>query len=466
VRASGFTPRQRRIVLLLVLIVVVVFALLAGFLITSLQSLELAPIATPATPSEATPTPPPTSPPPATSTPAPEEGIWPQVRAARLFDQIAHQVETKRGLAPRAEVPLSFLDEGEMEETLQSIYTEDGPASTVLPLTALGLLPEAPIEIKAQTPAGIYVTEQQQLYVATDRPEDDRDAQTLLAHAYVHALQDQHFDLKAAYGRARTTDERLAAQALVEGDATLATALYSSEDLSSIDWGRLTDLIVEAEHPRYGGALASCEAWARLQRFPNQEGLDFARAVFDHGGWEAINSSYTHLPRSTEEILHPSRYLGLNPPAGQSPQPITVIVPDLDPALGEEWGPLLQDTLGEFAIGLFLNQVMPEERAREIADGWDGDTLVVWEREDGRRTLVWRSIWETSAEAVDFERGLTLLIPQRHYPARPIDPPRGLPGRCWETDAGAVHVRRAARYVLLIRAPDTNTVINTSQVMP
>ncbi len=444
------------------LIVVVVFALLAGFLITSLQSLEFAPVATPATPTEVTPTSPSPSPPPATSTPAPEEGIWPQVRAARLFDQIAHQVETDRGLSPRAEVPLSFLDQREMEETLQSIYTEDDPASTVLPFTALDLLPEAPMEIQAQAPAGIYVTEQQQLYVATNRPENDLDAHTLLAHAYVHALQDQHFDLEAAYGRTRTTDERLAVQALVEGDATLATALYSSEDLSSVDWGRLTDLIVEAEHPRYGGALASSEAWTRLQRFPNQEGLAFARAVFDHGGWEAVNSSYTHLPRSTEEILHPSRYLGLNQPA----EPTTVIVPDLDPALGEEWGQLLQDTLGEFAIGLFLNQVMSGERAREIADGWDGDTLVVWEREDGRRTLVWRSIWETSAEAAAFERSLRLLIPQRHYPARPIDPPRGLPGQWWETDTGAVNVHRAARYVLLVRAPDTNTAINILQIVP
>ncbi len=448
------------------LIVVVVLALLAGFLITSLQSLDPVPIATPVTLSEA-PSPSSTpSPPLATSTPAPEGGIWPQVRAARLFDQIARQVETRRALSPREEVPLSFLDDHEMKETLQKLYTEDGPPPAVLPLTALGVLPDAPMRVQAQTPAGIYVSEQQQLYVSTDRPENDPDAQTLLAHAYVHALQDQHFDLEATRARARTTDERLAVQALIEGDATLATALYSSDDPSSADWERLTDLIVQAEHPHYGDTLANFDAWTRLQRFPNQEGRTFAGAVFEHGGWDALNSAYTDLPRSTEQILHPSRYLGLESPTGQPDRPSTVVVPNLDPALGEEWRLQLEDTLGEFAIGLFLSQVMPEETARHIADGWDGDTFVIWERENGRRLLVWRSIWGTSADAADYEQGLALAIPQRHLPVRPIDPPQGLPGRWWETDAGALYLGRAARYVLLVRAPDTNTVINVLQALP
>lgn len=465
-RASGFSSRQRRIVLLLVLIIVIVFALLAGFLVTSLQSMQPAPVPAPTTASEpSSPTPPPT-PPPATPTQIPDQGIWPQVRAARLFDQIAHQVETDRALAPRAEVPLSFLDEREMEETLQKRYAGESPTSEVLSLSALGLLPETSADIQAQSPAGIYVPEQQQLYVTIDHPEKDREAQTLLAHAYVHALQDQHFDLEAVQGRAQTTDERLAVQALIEGDATLATALYSNDDLPSADWERLTNLIVEAEQPRYGGVLGGCEAWTRLQRFPNEKGREFAGAVFDHGGWDALNSCYTNLPRSTEQILHPSRYLGLDTPAGQPDHPTTVVVPDLGPVLGDEWELLLRDTLGEFVIGLHLSQEMPEARGWSIADGWDGDTFLVWERQNGTRILIWRTIWDTSAEALAFERGMMLLIPQRYLPVRPIDPPRGLPGQWWETSGGIVHLHRAARYVLVVRAPDTNTVINVLRAVP
>jgi len=451
----------------MVLIVVVVFALLAGFFITSLQSLEPAPIPTALTLSVApSPTPPP-SPLPATSTPIPEEGIWLHVRAARLFDQIAHQVETRRALSPRTEVPLSFLDEQEMKETLQRFYTEDDPETTLLPFTILGMLPDTPAQIQAQTPAGIYVAEQQQLYVSTNHSEDDRNAQVLLAHAYVHALQDQHFDLEGMQARAATTDQRLAAQALIEGDATLATALYSREgDLSLDDWERLTDLIVEAEQPRQSHALASCEAWNRLQRFPYQEGRAFASAIFEHGGWDAVNRCYTNLPHSTQQILHPSRYLGLGSSDGQPDQPSVVIVPDIGPSLGEKWELMLEDTLGELTVGLFLSQVTAEERAWQIAKAWDGDTFVAWERTDGRRIVIWRIIWKTNTVASDYERELTSRIIQRHAPVRPISSPLGLPGQWWETDAGTVHVHRTARHVLLVRAPDTNTAVNVVRELP
>ncbi len=465
-KASGFTPRQRRIVLLLVLIVIVVFALLTGFLITSFQSLESASIATPPTLSSATAPPTPTDPPAATSTPTPDGGIWSQVQAARLFDQIAHQVETERALSPQAEVPLSFLNEGEMTEILRELYTKDDPPTLLPPLAALGLLPDDVMQVQAQRPAGLYVREHRQLYVSTDRSQDDPQAQALLAHAYVHALQDQHFDLEATHGRAQTTDETLAIRALIEGDATLVTALYTSRDLSSVDWEALTELIVEAEHPDYGGAWASHEAWARLQHFPNREGRGFARAVVDQGGWEALNRCYTDLPRSTEAILHPTRYLDATSAEGGPDQPASVAVPDLDPVLGEQWSPLLRDTLGEFVVGLFMNQVVPEERAWQIADGWDGDTFVVWQREDGRRLLVWRTIWSDSGEAADYEQGLRLLVPQLHVPVQPIDPPLGLPGLWWETSDGTVNVRRTARYVLLMRAPDTNTAINVVRELP
>ena len=104
--ASGLTSGQRRIVVLMILAVVVVFAMLAGLIVTSLQSWQsMSPVSTPspvrtvwATVFLPTPSPSPA--------PAPtfvfEEGIWSQVQAARLFDQIAHQVEVIRGLSPRA----------------------------------------------------------------------------------------------------------------------------------------------------------------------------------------------------------------------------------------------------------------------------------------------------------------------------------------------------------------------------
>jgi len=458
VNGSDFTPGQRRIVLLMVIAVIVVFAMLAGVVVTSIQSWENPLPAATLSFASRPPTPLPT-PSPAPS-PRSEEGIWSQVQAARLFDQIAHQVETLRGLSPRAEVPLSFLDEREMTTLLHRLYVARGPETELLPYTLLGLLPDTPISIRAHQAAGIYVPEQEQLYIATGQQESGADDQALLAHAYTHALQDQHFDLGAMDARATTSDATVAVQALVEGDATLLTALYRYEDLAAADWERLAELISQAEQPGYGEELDRVEVWARLQRFPYWEGRRFADALFQAGGWEAINRAYTDPPRSTEQVLHPERYLE------ERDVPTGIVVPDLSAILGEGWIMLLRDTLGEFILGLYLGETLPEEVAWQAADGWDGDTLVVWEHGDGRRVLVWRTIWDSTAEAAEFERALITLIPQRYLPAWPVDPPGGLAGLWWETDAGAMYVYRLARYVILVRAPDVNALANIVEVLP
>jgi hypothetical protein len=461
VRASGFTPGQRLVVLLMIVAVIVVFAMLAGVIITSIRGWEetLSATATPFESSPPTPLPPTATPIPA-PVPQPVEGIQSQVQAARLLDQIEHRVETLRGLSPRAEVPLNFLNEREMAALLRQLHIERDPAAQLLPYTALGLLPDASIDIRAHEVAGVYVPEQGQLYVATGRQESSADDLALLAHAYAHALQDQYFDLEAMRARAKTTDAALAAQALVEGDATLLTALYRYEDIAAADWPHLAELILQAEQPGYGEELGGNEVWARLQRFPYWEGREFTVALVRIGGWDGIDHAYASPPRSTEQVLHPERYLDEREP------PARILVPDLSTVLGEDWTLLLQDTLGEFVIGLYLEGTLPEEMAWQAADGWDGDTFVVWENEYGSRVRVWRTIWGSTAEAAEFEHALVTLILQRYVPAWPLDPPRGLAGQWWETGSGGVYVSRVARYVIFVEAPSVNTLQNVVEVLP
>jgi hypothetical protein len=455
---SGFTRRQRLTVLLMVVAIIVVFAMLTGLIVTSIQGWDSRSPA--ATLPFVSVVPAPTALPSPTAVDVPEEGIWSQVQAARLFDQIAHQVETLRGLAPRAEVPLSFLDGREMTALVRQLYARDDPQTQWLPYTALGLFPSPSVSVEPRPAAGIYLPEQEQLYVATGREESTADDQALLAHAYAHALQDQHFDLGAMDARATTTDATLAIQALVEGDATLLTAFYRYEDLAVADWEHLVELILQAEQPGYGEEMDRSEAWSRLQRFPYHEGRRFAHALFRDGGWQALNDAYTDPPRSTEQVLHPERYLD------QRDVPPRVVVPDLDAVLGEGWTMLVQDTLGEFAAGLYLDAVLPGEMAWQAADGWDGDTFVVWEHDDGSRVLIWRTIWDSTAEAAEFERALVALVPHQYVTVWPFEPPGELVGRWWETDAGAVTISRAARYVTTVQAPDADALASVVEDLP
>jgi hypothetical protein len=461
--SSSFTPGQRRVLLVMILAVVAVFAALTGFIVTSLQGQPTPSAVTASPPTPLSPTIPPATPSPTPALPTlePVEGILSRVQAARLLDQIERQVETVRGLSPRAEVPLNFVSEREMSVLLRRLYRERDPQAQLLPYTALGLLPETSASVDVRLAVGVYVPEEAQLYVATDSPEISADDRVLLlAHACGHALQDQHFDLQAAGARAKTTDARLSVAALVEGDGMLLSALYRYGDLSVADWAALEELIMQAELPSYGEELDGNAAWARLQRFPYREGRAFAAALFETKGWEAVNRAYADLPRSTEQVLHPERYLAEKPDT-----PTDVFVPDLSGALGEGWTMTVRDTLGEFVAGVYLEQTLTDEMAWQAAEGWDGDTFVVWEYK-GDRVRVWRTIWDSTAEAAEFEQALVTLVPYRYLPTHPLEPPGGLPGRWWETDSGVVCVYRVARYVVFASAPDVDTLADVVEALP
>jgi hypothetical protein len=465
VNLAGFTSGQRRVIVLMGVAVIVVLAMLAGFVVTSLQGWENAsPAATPSLlPTPASPTSIPTlfpspTPPPPTSM-FEEEGIWSQVQAARLFDQIAYQVETMRGLSPRAEVPLNFLDEDEMLTLLRRFYAGRDLETPLLPYIELGLLPSVFVQVRPHQASSVYMPEQEQLYVVAGQQQSGPDDQALLAHAYVQALQDQHFDLQAMDDRAVTTDASLAIRAFVEGDAMLLMALYRHGDLTTADWEYLLELAMQANQPSYGERLDDIEVWDRLQRFPYWQGQLFARALFRAGEWETINSAYVNPPRSTEQVLHPERYL-------EGDGPTQVIVPDLGAILGEGWTLQLQDTLGEFVTGLYLEGLLSEEMAWQAVDGWDGDTFVVWEHEDGERLLVWRTIWDSTTQAIEFENAQATLVTQQYLPALPVSSKRDLGGQWWETDMGAICVLRVARYVVVVYAPNIDVLTNVVQVLP
>lgn len=463
-RIPGLTGRQQTTLLLMSLVVPVTLALSAGFIITSLQNLEAAAVEMPSSPATGEAAPSPTPLPTATATPAatpvPDEGIWAHVRGARVFNQVACQVETVRGLAPLREVALSFLDDAEMDALRRARYANQDVESALLPYRALELLPPVPPPFDRPTLSAVYVPEEEQIYIGMSGLMGDDNAQALLARAYVEALQYQHFGLEVMDARTPTLDERLAAQALIAGDAVLSTALYCHRNLASVDWDRITDLVVAAEPVRLRGDEADLEVWRRLQRFPTVEGRVFVQELFETGGWEAVNRAYTDLPRSTTQILHPSSY------AEARGGPRLVTVPDLGDALGRAWHLTLEDTLGELVTGLYLSQGLPEDQSREAAAAWAGDTLVVWERVDGERLLVWRTTWASRGAAAVFEDSLTAVVKKKYSPAEPIRPEEGPTGQWWDSEGATFHTSRTGLSVLFLRAPDLSTAVAVAGTMP
>ena len=105
-------------------------------------------------------------------------------------------------------------------------------------------------------------------------------------------------------GIAEFWDEDLALNALIEGDATVAMEQYAamSPDLEE-PWDAYRAERAEGTDDRLPDGLGKEYA------FPYEAGVAFVEAVLAQGGWEAVNEVYSRPPTTTEQILHPDKYL-------------------------------------------------------------------------------------------------------------------------------------------------------------
>lgn len=247
---------------------------------------------------------------------------------------------------------------------------------------------------------------------------DSRMDLIFVAHELTHALQDQHFKYFARTAAIADEDGALAARCLSEGDANLV--LY--EWVAHLGGKSAEDMFRATGNQAFESALPIGVAGVDRQPvflreqflFPYAGGVAFVRELRAKGGWEAVNRAYEDFPASTEQILHPERYLG------ERDVPVSVKLPDPGDLLAG-WTPVRSGVLGEFGCRAMMRAIAPGigDAARNAAcAGWDGDTWAVWERE-GKVLLVWASTWDSEAEAEEFRHTELRALRERHGLGKP-----------------------------------------------
>jgi hypothetical protein len=255
----------------------------------------------------------------------------------------------------------------------------------------------------------------------------------IYSHEYTHALVDAHFDIGSAgvYPLCeRTQDSCDAIGALIEGDATLAMTQWwqqyanpqDFEDILSYNPPNRT--LPDQFPPPYTLPDSS---------FPYDQGLAFVEYLYERGNWAGVNEAYSRLPVSTEQILHPEKYL-----AGE--QPISIAPVDLAAQLGSNWRQVEDDRLGEWTTFLLLaySADLPSQLdlavAEQAAAGWGGDRYqVLVDDDNGQRLLAVQWIWDTGADAADFARALRSSLDGR-FRGNQADLGRG---DCWQANGEA-----------------------------
>ncbi len=372
------------------------------------------------------------------------------------LDRIAQAVAKLRSLAFKQQVVAEVLSNDALKKRVGDQITKDNPRAEIdrnaKVLRALGLLDgddnlyQILLDVQTEQVGGFYEPKSKKMVIGGGSGNLTALQRVLLAHEYLHALTDQHFGLDRLdkLQRVEKEDEAMAYLALIEGDATLLMGEYAQKGLTSEEQAALSREV-------QGISSKKLDAAPKVLRtallFPYEEGARFARKVFERGGNPALDEAYRNPPVSTEQILHPERYIE------RRDDPVRVRMPDVADAMGEGWTSLESGAIGELDVRLVLNQFLPKNDANEAAAGWDGGLYTAVEGGPGVLVAA-LTAWDSLGEAAEALEAFERWLPERFGGRGGEKRVEGLTGRAWEGPDGAAEVVRAGTKVLLIVGPD------------
>ena len=357
----------------------------------------------------------------------PDEGAPQEARAHRISKELEHL----RELQMTQPVPVSVMTKAELrtvlEEELEKDWEEEG-AGLERAYKCFGLIP-AEIDLKPwlrdfmqSQIAGFYHVEKKAFFTVETETEKNTDPAVenfILAHELTHAIEDQHFDFEGARKRMKGQEDAQAAfESLIEGSAMevgiehtiwrqgapLSTAGCLGRVLAGlaaeIDRHDLSRMAQEQEVTDDNFAQAPPFIQASLI-FPYLKGWRLVNGIRSEFGWRAVDEAYRDPPESSEQVIHPERYVD------RRDRPVRIAL--AEPPAGFE--AKHEGTLGMLGVQI-LFEVHVARKAGRYAEGWDGDRYVLWNTPSGE-ALGWVSVWDRTGQAARFEKQYRRLLERR-----------------------------------------------------
>ena len=348
--------------------------------------------------------------------PLPQRPLSPRLKSLR--QRAADAASRVRGLEWAGEVGMTELSGWEYgtrtKEIADVLATDDLKALSRLAVAG-GMLPEGTdlaalaVSFTAASAGATYSPLDKQVLLVSERGGAANAG--LLTHEFVHALQDQHFDLlRMMLTRPFNFDREEAAFALVEGDAVSVERRV----MQAGAWERKSlDALAREEDERFAPYRKGVGAFfppllTETFIFRYRDGLRFVEAMRRARPAVNLDDVFRRPPVYSEQVLHPEKYL-----AGETPREVEL---GLGGFADGGWRLTATTPLGEVGIrGLLMAGVAADE-ARRAAAGWGGDRSFVFEREGRAPLFVWRSVWDTGRDAQEFFRAYNEMLGRRAAP--------------------------------------------------
>ncbi len=258
---------------------------------------------------------------------------------------------------------------------------------------------EARVEWWGMIAAAVW---QDKIYIVKEyfNPYDRFNAERTLVHELTHIMQSKYFNIPYV----PTFDGDRAKAALIEGDACLMEEVFTNKTIGEI-------LVMGMIQRPYGLLIGNFlinkirvytslpDSISRLNYFPYDYGLRFVKALYMEGGWQSVNLAYWNPPTTTEQIMHPEKYL-----INETNRPVeTLAVAD------EGWQKVKSERFGEYFILVMLGKWLPSEEATRAAEGWGGDNFTYYEHETDY-FLTWNITWDSTEDALEFANSFRIMM--------------------------------------------------------
>jgi len=317
--------------------------------------------------------------------------------AAATSGGLLQKASRLSGLPVRRGVPEKMLAGAQYDSAVLRAAYREYPRSlrsidTVL-YTRLGLMPrsvEARLAPPTQASRAWYDPAARRLLVRrTPMPQRAR-----VVNELVRALVDQNFNLRRiARLRVRDRDRALAAKAIVDGTAALASGIGASAAR-----GTPVERFLQLE-----SGLAPGKALAKELRYI--------------GGSPALASALRSFPQTTEQLLHIDKFLEREP----------ALAVRLPTRIGD-WKLSASETFGELDVRSLL-RTFGVPNAAAAADGWGGGRLGLYVSATGETTATLALQWDTIDDATEWRDAVARYVGAAFPDATAHDcPPLD---RCW-----------------------------------
>lgn len=337
------------------------------------------------------------------------------------MENILFEIESIRNLRVSKPVPVGVKSTKELNKYLSKTIEKEYPDSEIrkekLLYQHFGIVEksmdfkEALLNLYTQQIAGLYDDKSKEFFIIERTGQENSDGETdiVVSHELVHAIQDQNFNIDK-YVRKNTNNDSISAKmAVIEGEATVVSMQYIFTQ-SPLFAGNVPDIESMMDNPLVkllDTTSRNIPGFFKEQLyFPYTKGSKFIQSLHKHfdKDWSKMNILYKNPPVSTEQILHPEKYL-----KNEKPENILMSKKILD----NEFKLVDSNSLGEFFMFNLFLEYLSENNSKIASEGWNGDKIQLYANKKDDTFVIMNTSWDTQKDSDEFFKYYKEIIKER-----------------------------------------------------